>query len=159
MKAHDLRVALGILAAEHAALPHVAAKPHAPAVNLVCRRPVEDDAAREPVVMLQQEHHRLVKVLLPQSKAKLLPRAAENDRTLLDERRLEDEALRIRCRSAAVAAAARLLTLLCGHELRSEIAPVAEVLGLGLVHAAADVRPTSARAPLTQRRRRIQIRS
>eukprot|EP00962_Isochrysis_galbana_P048239 scaffold20031_cov111-Isochrysis_galbana.AAC.4 len=48
-----------------ASLGHIPTEPHAPAVELHRRGTIEHDAASEGWVVLQQEHHRLVEVLLP----------------------------------------------------------------------------------------------
>ena len=104
-------------------LRDVAAEPNAPTVDLVRARPVEDDALREPFVVLQQEHHALVKVLLPKCKPKFLLGAAEDDAALLDERRLVDVAGGI----LACVAARVTSSLRGGDELCSELAPVLAV--------------------------------
>ena len=86
VKTDDLALALGLgLAAEHRTLGHVTPKPHAPAVELVGARSVQDNALCETVVVLKEEHNRLVEVLLPQSEAKLLLRSAQDDAALLDQ--------------------------------------------------------------------------
>ena len=89
MQRDDLALALGVVgSAKHRALRNVAAKPHSPAIDLIGRWPIEDDAFCEALIMLQKEHHGLVEVLLPEGKPKVLQRAAQNHTALLYERAL-----------------------------------------------------------------------
>ena len=83
-----------------------------PAVDLERRGSIQDDALGEVLVVLEKQEHALVKELLPEREAVLLLRAAKQDRTLLDERGLIDEAGR------------RLLACGLSNELCSHLAPV-----------------------------------
>mmetsp|Transcript_13227 Transcript_13227/g.48178 ORF Transcript_13227/g.48178 Transcript_13227/m.48178 type:complete len:233 (-) Transcript_13227:35-733(-) len=83
------------LAAEEAALADVAAEPHAPPLQLEGGGAVEDDALGELGVVLEQQQHALVEVLLPQREAELLPRAPQQHRALLDQRRLVNPSFRV----------------------------------------------------------------
>ena len=114
VQAVDLELAHGGVGAdEHPAVAHLAMPaPDAPAVDLERRGSIQDDALGEVLVVLEKQEHALVKELLPEREAVLLLRAAEQDRTLLDERGLVDEAGR------------RLLACGLSNELCSHLAPV-----------------------------------
>jgi hypothetical protein len=118
VQAVNLEVALdGVGAGEEPAVAHLPMPaPDPPAVQLQRRRPVEDDALCKALVVLKQEEDALVKKLLPQREAVLLLRAAEQDRALLDQRRLVHEA-----------SGGRLLACRLGNEPRSHLAPVGVV--------------------------------
>ena len=78
-----------VWADEHATLGDLAvAAPHAPAIHHHCAGPIENNTLGEGVVVLQEKQDALVEKLLPQREAKVLLCAAEQNRALLDERRL-----------------------------------------------------------------------
>ena len=135
---------------EEAALRDVAAKPEPPAVEHQRRWAVEDDALGEAFVVLQQQDHALVEVLLPQSEAKLLLSAAQDDRALLDERRrIHEAALGSRARTTAVAVAAAALGLLRRHEPGAKRTPVlvVQLRRVFLAQTKAPLRRAAVRAP------------
>ena len=89
VQAHDLaRVGVRVVlaAAEEASFSDVASKPGAPAVQLQRGRPVEDDALCFFLVVLREQHHRLVEVLLVQREAAGVLHRVKQHRALLYER-------------------------------------------------------------------------
>ena len=78
--------------------PPSATWPWPPPLDLERARPVEYDALGEALVVLQQQHHALVKELLAKREAKLHLGPAEENRALLDERRLVHVAATANCR-------------------------------------------------------------
>ena len=72
-------------------LGNVAAEPNAEAVELIGARAVDDDALGEALVVLQQQHDALLKVLLPERKTELLFCPPKDDTALLENRALVDK--------------------------------------------------------------------
>ena len=85
-------------------------------------------------VMLEQQHHALVKVLLPQREAKLLLRASQDHRALLNERALVDEAL-VAAKGRRVGALGLHHRALLRHEACAHLPPVSggALAGLALL--------------------------